>query len=503
MTSPRPDFRQERNRGEVERLLCNCAVQFALLGDIESSCEMLSIFHAEGPATYSGRIPGLPGLAFAWRLTGRKPEGLSEKDIEAAVEDIRGSYEAYWKPFETAKQRYDENDLEGCLAALVGEVDRQPNDPAWLYETRQEEKLAKALDISLRLNGPLGRLTRADSSKTPVDKKIKGAEEDELAVTSLDQQSAELVNQIVASWNKKRELAEFLTRAEHLWPYYVRGIFADALTISKEDLRQKGKVLAEMFSDWLKHHPESELASMSLRELLEIGETNTLYRKAGREFFTEYFGDNLPDTLFKAPATEGEIQDLEKRLDITLPEDYKEFLRITNGFGEKNKGIFNGFYPNPALYATEKVKWYSETWIQEPVELLDLPRNIQDLAKKAKDCSSAEQRRWDTPLPVFDRVLEIGSQDVHSLWLIPPGLVNKCKAVYQEMYNEGDERQKRAIVRAMEAFAESKELFKKLEWCCFRETSGSGPSSVAHAGFKSYILDLVDNSGSDRFKDST
>jgi len=61
-------------------------------------------------------------------------------------------------------------------------------------------------------------------------------------------------------------------------------------------------------------------------------------------------------------------------------------------------------------------------------------------------------------------------------------------------------RQKRAILKAMEAFAWSEEAFEKLQWCCVKQTVGSGPDSIAHAGFRRYTQDLVDDSGTDRFR---
>jgi cell wall assembly regulator SMI1 len=46
-----------------------------------------------------------------------------------------------------------------------------------------------------------------------------------------------------------------------------------------------------------------------------------------------------------APATDVAIEAAEKRLNCSLPTDYKEFLRITNGFSQTNNAVHSTFLP--------------------------------------------------------------------------------------------------------------------------------------------------------------
>jgi cell wall assembly regulator SMI1 len=46
-----------------------------------------------------------------------------------------------------------------------------------------------------------------------------------------------------------------------------------------------------------------------------------------------------------APATDAAIEATEKRLNCSLPTDYKEFLRITNGFAQTNNAVHSSFLP--------------------------------------------------------------------------------------------------------------------------------------------------------------
>ncbi|KQR69649.1 SMI1/KNR4 family protein [Pedobacter sp. Leaf176] len=76
--------------------------------------------------------------------------------------------------------------------------------------------------------------------------------------------------------------------------------------------------------------------------------------------------------LGNEPASAAEIKQLEERLQITLPKDYKDFLTITNGFATPNENI------EPSFESTEYVGFLKdidpeviEIWINND-ELLDV-----------------------------------------------------------------------------------------------------------------------------------
>ena len=52
-------------------------------------------------------------------------------------------------------------------------------------------------------------------------------------------------------------------------------------------------------------------------------------------------------------ASEGEIQDLERRLGIGLPQTYRRFLSVSNGW--RTLGIYQ-----PGLSSTSKVEWFRD-----------------------------------------------------------------------------------------------------------------------------------------------
>lgn len=368
--------------------------------------------------------------------------------------------------------------LEKCLATIRGNTG--PPSPT--------ETIVKALTISLTLNprsqpGTMSLRSGAQVHKTTEDPDHR------LSVSDLDATSAELVKMVATSWN--RRMIDALVIVEQLWPYYMRGLLADAVGISAEELKAKGENLVRAFSARLSGgYTENGLESKTLKELLEIGERNTLAGPGLRHW--EEMGDGVPETLFKQPATSEQILELESRLEISLPQDYKELLSITNGFGTGDSmqdGVYNGFFPDPELYATDQVVWLTEDWIELPFEMLQIPREIEDPYRKASEA-------WDTAMPMLNRVVHIGTRDIDDLWLVPPELVQKAKSAYLEMLENGNEMHRKILQRAMKDFA-SMERFMELEWCCIRNASGGAATTEVFSSFRSYLETVVGDSGQD------
>lgn len=82
-----------------------------------------------------------------------------------------------------------------------------------------------------------------------------------------------------------------------------------------------------------------------------------------KNFILEHFNDVYEEQpRFNPPATEEQIANLEWQLEITLPEDYKEFLRFTNGFeGRVNDFIVN-FAPVKQVYHDTQINCSDYLW---------------------------------------------------------------------------------------------------------------------------------------------
>ena len=60
------------------------------------------------------------------------------------------------------------------------------------------------------------------------------------------------------------------------------------------------------------------------------------------------------DMEYNKPATKEELEEIEKEFNIKLPENYKDFMLLTNGA----EGPI-GKYGYLAIFDTEEVKWYN------------------------------------------------------------------------------------------------------------------------------------------------
>jgi cell wall assembly regulator SMI1 len=94
-----------------------------------------------------------------------------------------------------------------------------------------------------------------------------------------------------------------------------------------------------------------------------------------------------------APATEEAIQAAEKRLNCSLPTDYKDFLRITNGFAQTNNAVHSSFLP------VEKIDY-----------LLNLDDDLIEI--------------WEEPMPDIGKILRTsiligGLNESQQMLLIP------------------------------------------------------------------------------------
>lgn len=372
---------------------------------------------------------------------------------------------------------FDADFLEISLVTIRG-------NPGHPYTT---DAIVKTLAISLMLNSQAQVGTTSFRSGAQVPKTTEDSCR-RLSMSDLDATSMELVKMVATAWG--RRMIDALVVAEQLWPYYIRGLIADAVGISAEELKSNGESLVRAFSARLRNgYVENGLESKTLKELLEIGEKNTLSGPGSRHW--EEDGGGIPDTMFNQPAPSEQIYELESRLDINLPPDYKEFLSITNGFGSGEDGLFNGYFPDPELFATHRAAWLSDDWIALPFEMLKIPREIEDPYRKPSGA-------WDSAMPLLDRVVHAGNRDIDDLWLVHPELVQKAKRAYLEMLENGDEMQKKILQRAMKEFAGSMERFMELEWCCVKNSCGGAATMTVFPSFRAYLESVVEASGEDK-----
>jgi len=210
-------------------------------------------------------------------------------------------------------------------------------------------------------------------------------------------------------------------------------------------------------------------------EALKALNENTRESKDAKEQMLENGGleeveDEIP-TLLHDPASEAAIAALEKKLAIKLPEDYKSFLRASNGFG----GSWNGTAFDPPLYPAEEACWDDNS--EEYQIMLDLI-----------ECQIHYFIDYDT-WPKVGRAITIGQEDTCYVWLIPPTTVAKVRDAYLALVEseESSAELKQEITNSINSFCGSIAAFKKCEWCVvkWQETELEGfPSFEAYMAEK-------------------
>ncbi|KAI1040689.1 hypothetical protein LB505_012238 [Fusarium chuoi] len=182
--------------------------------------------------------------------------------------------------------------------------------------------------------------------------------------------------------------------------------------------------------------------------LLEL-ERNTKPKSLG---YWEEMEQIPPETLFNLPpATDGQISSLEKRLKVTLPDDYKEFLKISNGFG----GTWNGFHLDPPLHSVDDVQWSDPLFEVPYVQFHESISGVLALDLPKRD-------DWPNSGPN----IEIGREDVLGTLLITPDCTKAVLEAYDTAFKGPDtsEDDKKQEMKVIEAHYGSYDKMKKLDW---------------------------------------
>ncbi|KAI4719251.1 hypothetical protein E4T48_04513 [Aureobasidium sp. EXF-10727] len=175
--------------------------------------------------------------------------------------------------------------------------------------------------------------------------------------------------------------------------------------------------------------------------------------------------------------SESQISDLEQRLNITLPDDFKTFLRISNGFG----GIWNGSSPGPPLRSTEEIDWLDYSEYELVFDQLTHPW-LADYQKTPQ----TDDNQLPEP-PIFTNVICVASEDIDDVWLIPPQMMQQMRDHYKKLYEMLNEDRKRIIERAIDDFAGSWDGWERLDWGCVYWACGGSALLISFKSFKAWL----------------
>ncbi|KAI1064362.1 hypothetical protein LB506_007546 [Fusarium annulatum] len=396
---------------EVYSKLVELAEEFSVLGEIDTAKDLVSLLLQDTTSQWQRKqlhhFEPFFAAAHIW------PDEIPEKERSEAVSDKTAS-----------KHSLDIDDTE--------EQDDKGNFQEQIKKVHQYgadgSSLADALSSAFRL-----------ASKQSSDL-------EEVQNNSRVQEVLELIAQNLY----KRGIISRLAGRHDLSGLLVTGVLARKVPVDKRKIEALGKDVVATFAErFSKGRKPLDIESKPMNDVLLELERNTKPKSLS---YWEEMEQDPPETLFNLPpATDEQISSLEKRLKVTLPDDYKEFLKITNGFG----GTWNGFHLDPPLHSVDDVQW-SDPLFEVPY--VQFHKNISgvlvlDLPKRDD---------WPNSGPN----IEIGREDVLGILLITPDCTKKVLEAYDTALEGSDisEDDKKQEMKVIEAHYGSYDEMKKLDW---------------------------------------
>lgn len=245
-----------------------------------------------------------------------------------------------------------------------------------------------------------------------------------------------------------------LTVHRKIWPLLASGAVAQQLGVDDAELSAIAEDVLETVRTRIENgRQKADHEGKPIKELLEMSAENT--KKNARPLYKE-LGEDPPESYLHKPATQKDIENLEKRLKMSpLPNDYKEFLLASNGL----EAVYNGHNLTASLRSAKDVA-ISSLYPADPNPTLKL---VED-----SDGTSPLQRAYSfEEWPSATRFIEIGvtSEDPEFL-LLDPADVKKTVAAYEKALarDDIDDAIKADTTRAIEDLYGSMKAFKELKW---------------------------------------
>lgn len=462
------------------RFVSSRAQQFAVLGYTDVAKRLVS--QLNGHARY--RAITLQTLWFLWASLGEWPTGEEEK-MRRKIEK-RKKEEGVEGPV-TKKDMEDElQRMEGVYAdTWFYKAQKNPFTPVPLPKHAQVEELESkeiARGVQDLLDAVLEQLNAAfrDSSTGSV-----AMDASAWLVSALDLRcllkerryedegliSIEDLMERFSHRMASNQQIVYLTQCRRAWGVMKDGVLARAVRVNDEKVQAYAKLLEEALEQRMRDgrmKPEP----LSMKQMLEALNDNTRTNPDS----LEHYLDEPPESLFHDPATPQEIKEVEEQLGIELPADYKEFLAITDGF----EATWGGIIPDSPLYPVGEIRWFDD----DEDYFIDLTFDPFGTGKAFG------------PLPTIGKAIEIGTEDIDNVWLLPPSKVREVQDWTSKVLesDKHDEGLKKSLVEAVEDFAGSVEEFMKLEWFLVTWASGGAVSMEQYPSFTAFTREKVERS---------
>lgn len=190
-------------------------------------------------------------------------------------------------------------------------------------------------------------------------------------------------------------------------------------------LTNAGGALLHIINTWLATDPPithqkdwlAVLQTVWLTEKYDVDLVNALDELEG--IYPDCWQEVLKTKWFGfAPASVEAIEATEKRLGISLPSSYRQFLLVSNGWTAYQD--FPYYLTN--LLQVEKIDWFTK---------LDDVGRIDGYKRFIKETPQDDDDNWNVPLDQLEQILMIGESDGNECLLLNPAVKsyeNECEA---------------------------------------------------------------------------
>ncbi|KAJ3535841.1 hypothetical protein NM208_g6968 [Fusarium decemcellulare] len=459
------------------------ALGFAVVGEIEGATKLLETLQVRGIDPF--QVLGLdypflkPCMYFAWEATSSWPtwipdEERTEENLEKLEDEGRRPwlerFSEEWAVSEDTARKALEMAYQGLTVTL-------PNfDGSLAGQVAQAELMWKNGDFSYSAspNGPMTvryakpamwwrqgiypyryvQVYRTAGLMIALDIYLRLGKDDEAWDTfekicgrlQLEEQVEQLACSRIA-WKRLLTVPE-------------RPIL-DLAKIHAGKLRPAVARALEMAEHRLDNGPARRYRNESMDKLAHIISANT-FNNCPYDVFAAYRPPELPrprpegvNGLLRPGCSSSDLATLEERLGVALPQDYKDFLSVTNGFGS----IWNGQNLMDYLVRAEEVCF-------QEIDFLggnSIPLLRQD------DPTPSTDNRLDWPeVGTFQCVILSGDQNGQDnnghLFLLGLDVIQPCKDYFFKTYEERNDDQRLELDRVVEETYGGIENLRNLEY---------------------------------------
>jgi hypothetical protein len=476
---------EEKSSAVITTVFSN-ALDLMLLGFPSESTRLLKELNQHNAFMFEGNYLIMQAMHYAWDSQQSWPDFVKNPDkkkpfyIYQRPSGTGGTSEEFLAQLETASRRdwppelsekypnFEMGDLNTAISALNAQ------DRSEYFYAHGKNILACAVEIALALDEEAQAKDLVKNHVVPEYSRLDGATES----------SDTLGEKNHTAWRQQ------IAQSRRFWNSPVSQIVRQELEIDTEAIKKYVDEGVSFIDTRFTKGPESPLAGMSISELVKIMDDNYVAARranvhSGGNMTVKGFDPaNVPKSFLRAGATEDEIAALEEKLGVKLPNDYKEFLRITNGFYDDDPDS-----PTAIFYGTVGVKMDDTiSDCQQGVELLPYPYTSLKLM---------EEFDW----PEVKEAFSIGpTGDEGNAWLFPRKDIEEGLAEFERVYQEANEGDRAVYEQGAKDLYGGLEKMRAAEWLIITWAHWK-PEPEPYPGFRAYLEHEVQVSEKTREQD--